>query len=397
MGFFSKIGDFVEDNFLGGAEKKAGKAAAKGQAEAAGYYTKLLPRAQTRFNPYQAAGDAAITQYTQAIRQPSTPLPDFSYTGQAPTFNYNGNIPAYSYNGSIPELGFQDFSYGNDVPDAALPTYTNAVGNFQFDPSQLESNPAYQFRLQQGIQAVNRGAGKSGNLNAGNRLIALNDYAQGAASQEYGNEFARQLQASQENYGRGVTDYGINRDTSMAQIGLDRDREASQYGRALTAYDIGRTNTADVYAADRARESDQYNRGLTAYDIARGNEATQYGRAQDQYGYDTQREATQFDRTLKQYELAYGKNSDEYARVQQYLTQLGQLAQMGYDVNNLLTQLDLNATTGRANARIGQGTAQAAGMVGQSGAIRGTIGDIASGIGAVSEQGGISKILSGFL
>lgn len=388
MGFLSDVVDFAKDTFLGGAEKKAGEAAAKGQEEAAGYYQRLRPRAEKRFNPYQAAGNAALTEYTQAIRQPSTPLPDFSYTGQAPTFNYNGNIPAYSYNGAIPELGFQDFSYGNDVPDAALPTYTNAVGNFQFDPSQIESNPAYQFRLQQGIQAVNRGAGKSGNLNAGNRLIALNDYAQGAASQEYGNEFARQLQASQENYGRGVTDYGINRDTSMAQIGLDRDREASQYGRALTAYDIGRTNTADIYAADRARESDQYNRGLTAYDIARGNEATQYGRAQDQYGYDTQQEATQFDRTLKQYELAYGKNSDEYARVQQYLAQLGQLAQMGFDVNQLLTQLDLNATTGRANARIGQGTAQAAGTLGQFGAIRNTLAAGAAVVPSLLPGGG---------
>ena len=58
---------------------------------------------------------------------------------------------------------------------------------FQFSPQ----DPSYQFRLQQGQEAVNRGAAKSGLLDSGNRLAALQDYGQGMASTEYGAQLAR--------------------------------------------------------------------------------------------------------------------------------------------------------------------------------------------------------------
>ncbi len=354
MGWLSKIAKGVKNTFLGGAEKEAGKTAAAGNAEAAGYYKKLVPSAQKEFAPYRTEGRNAFSQYVNAVNQPDTALPTFSYGGEQPEFSYGGQAPEFSYDGA--------------VPTTQLPTYTNQVGNFQFDPSQLETSPAYQFRLNQGLQAVNRAAGKSGNLTSGNRLLELNNYAQGLASEEYGNEFARQMEASRENYGRGVTDYDLNYQRAGDQYGIDRGAEQETYGRALTGYDIGRQN-----------------------------EATAYGRATDQYGFDTAREQTARDRAVEDYGIGYQRNTDEYGRNQNFLTRLSELAQMGFDVSQLLTNLDLAATTGRANARIGQGNALAAGQLGQYNSIRNTInqGTALAAAGASGGASGIAKLFGG--
>lgn len=47
--------------------------------------------------------------------------------------------------------------------------------------------PGYRFALNQGLQGVDRGASAKGLLGSGNAAMALNDYAQGVANQEYGN------------------------------------------------------------------------------------------------------------------------------------------------------------------------------------------------------------------
>lgn len=200
MGFLS---DFV-GAFTGGAERAAGQQAALGQQEAAELYGGLMPRAEQRFQPYQQAGQNALMQYIQGIGQ-NVPGADL------PQFQYGGEIPAYQ-----------------------------STGQFQFDPSQLESNPAYQFRLNQGIEALNRGAAAGGNLNSGNRLAALMELGQGMASQEYENEFQRQLAGSNTNYQRGVTDYGLN-----------AAREADQYGRAVTGYGLDTDRANNLYGRNQ--------------------------------------------------------------------------------------------------------------------------------------------------
>lgn len=52
----------------------------------------------------------------------------------------------------------------------------------RFDPTQISLDPAYQFRLKSGIDAINRGAAANGMLGSGNRLIALQELGQGLAS-----------------------------------------------------------------------------------------------------------------------------------------------------------------------------------------------------------------------
>lgn len=53
--------------------------------------------------------------------------------------------------------------------------------------SMLQSDPSYQFRLQQGQGAVENSALARGGLLSGNALKAMQDYGQNMASTEYGN------------------------------------------------------------------------------------------------------------------------------------------------------------------------------------------------------------------
>lgn len=61
------------------------------------------------------------------------------------------------------------------------------------------SDPSYQFRLSQGLEGVNRGAAKSGMLDSGNRLAALQAFGQGTASTEYQSQFQRLQSAATTN------------------------------------------------------------------------------------------------------------------------------------------------------------------------------------------------------
>lgn len=60
------------------------------------------------------------------------------------------------------------------------------------------SDPSYQFRFQQGIDAVARSGAAKGFLGSGNLATALSDYGQQSASQEYQAQFQRLSNLSQQ-------------------------------------------------------------------------------------------------------------------------------------------------------------------------------------------------------
>lgn len=84
--------------------------------------------------------------------------------------------------------GLQYLPNGMPAPvDAA--NYTNLQSLSQ----NIENNPSYQFRMDQGMENVGRQASAKGMLNSGNYLKDLTDYAQGLASTEYDAEYGRQF------------------------------------------------------------------------------------------------------------------------------------------------------------------------------------------------------------
>jgi hypothetical protein len=75
---------------------------------------------------------------------------------------------------------------------AANTMYQNALGlngpsGNTAATQAFQSSPGYQFATQQGIQALDRSAAGAGMFGSGNAAMALNDYGQGMAKQDYGN------------------------------------------------------------------------------------------------------------------------------------------------------------------------------------------------------------------
>ena len=102
------------------------------------------------------------------------------------------------------------------------------LANFQFDPSQIVNNPAYNFRLTQGLDALDRQYAVRGGIGGGGRLAGITDYAQGLASTEYENEYRRKygeqlgiLGARQSLAERG---YGAVTDRSNTLLGISSGR-----------------------------------------------------------------------------------------------------------------------------------------------------------------------------
>lgn len=69
------------------------------------------------------------------------------------------------------------------VQPSAQQQYQNAFDNYR-------NSTGYQFRLNQGLNAVNSGYAGAGTVKSGAAMKAINDYGQGMASQEFGNYLA---------------------------------------------------------------------------------------------------------------------------------------------------------------------------------------------------------------
>lgn len=96
------------------------------------------------------------------------------------------------------------------------------------------SDPSYQWRLEQGQQALERSAAARGGLMSGRNLKDLTDYGQGAASQEFQNEFSRLGTIA--GYGQNATNSGINAGQNYAtNVGNTLSNNAANMGNANLA------------------------------------------------------------------------------------------------------------------------------------------------------------------
>lgn len=195
------------------------------------YPDKYLPSPRLQMPQQQIPGQQN-SAYGGTIDDQGPPLPDYQETPMYAAFQ-NGGQP--------------------------LPQYSPAP-DFKFDPSQIENNPAYKFRFNQGVEAVNRGAAGAGQLNSGNRLLALQEFGQGLASTEYGNEYARQFGANQDAYNRGVSGYGLNYQRNqdlynrgVNEYGMGQQRNQDIYGRGVDTYNRKYQQNQDIYGRQQNR------------------------------------------------------------------------------------------------------------------------------------------------
>lgn len=103
--------------------------------------------------------------------------------------------------------------------DPSSSGYGDLLRNFSM--SDFQQDPGYQFRQQQGEQAINRNALARGRYNSGGTLKELQRYNSGLASDEYGNAFNRYQTQQGNRYNRlaGISSVG---QTSTQQVNADR-------------------------------------------------------------------------------------------------------------------------------------------------------------------------------
>lgn len=115
-----------------------------------------------------------------------------------------------------------------------------------FTAADMDANdPGYEFRLQQGQQALERQAAARGGVQGGGLLKSLTDYEQGAASSEYQNAFQR-FTTQQQNSVNNLQKLADQGQTAATTQG-GNTTQAAQYGGNLTTGAAGRA--ADLLAA----------------------------------------------------------------------------------------------------------------------------------------------------
>ncbi|MGO4763811.1 hypothetical protein AB4120_14840 [Cupriavidus sp. 2KB_3] len=119
----------------------------------------------------------------------------------------------------------------------------------QFSSEDFQTDPGYQFRLQQGQNALQQSAAGQGGLLSGAAAKALSKYNQNFASNEYGNVFNR-FQTEQGN--------AFNRLASLAGVGQSATNQVGQYGQNV-ANTVGQNN---LYAG--AQRASGYAAGANA-------------------------------------------------------------------------------------------------------------------------------------
>ena len=75
----------------------------------------------------------------------------------------------------------------------ALAEYQKLAPYQNFGMAQFQADPGYQFRMSEGIKALERSAAARGLLQSGGTLKGITQYGQNLASEEYQNAFSRYL------------------------------------------------------------------------------------------------------------------------------------------------------------------------------------------------------------
>lgn len=114
--------------------------------------------------------------------------------------------------------------------------------DFSFSSEDFFSDPSYDFRMEQGINALDRSAASRGRLKSGAQDKAVTEYGQKLASTEYVNA-----------YNRALTEYNTNlaKEQSLAQVGQSATNVVSAAGQN-TANITGQNTMAGTNAINSA-------------------------------------------------------------------------------------------------------------------------------------------------
>ena len=124
----------------------------------------------------------------------------------------------------------------------------------RFSETDWKADPGYQFRLQQGNNALNNMAAATGNLNSGRALKDAIAYNSGQASQEYGNAYNRFNTDQTNQYNRLAALAGMGQSSASSLAGVSQNY-ANQVGNNLA-------QGANAQAAGAVGQSNAINQGI---------------------------------------------------------------------------------------------------------------------------------------
>mgnify|MGYP003628004119 CR=1 FL=1 len=95
-----------------------------------------------------------------------------------------------------------DFAPWREAGERSLLAIEQGIqsGAFEVGNINLEDDPGYRVRMQEGIDAIDASASARGRLLSGSQNKALTQYGQEQGSKEYANAYARELQQKQQKY-----------------------------------------------------------------------------------------------------------------------------------------------------------------------------------------------------
>lgn len=245
------------------------------------------------WNPSGTGGTTATTTTTTGTTAPTSTL-NYMPT-PAPAFN----APAF---GAAPAWNKPaDFTYADFVaPDKAA----------------VLQDPGYQFRLNQGQEALDRSASARGSLRGGGQQRAVQAYGSDLASQEYGKAFERAQSAYDRNYGKARDAYDINYRSALDTYKVGAGERDAQYNAAYQNYQGGYAPQLATWQAQNL--AGQYNAEQNwqrEFDLYKYQTDDGYRRWRDQMDNDTRWGMYQGDDSFRRYQL------EEQRR--QFLTSLG--------------------------------------------------------------------------
>jgi hypothetical protein len=263
-----------------------------------------------------------------------------------------------------PLMGVANQQLAGTASNPMMPLTLASLSGTQSDPVMamlskgfnFSEDPGYQFRLQQGLDAVKNQASSLGGVNSGATLKSLNDYAQGQASSEYNNSFQRWLQQ--------LMSMGSEQNSQFG-------RQSTALGQTLGEYNAGFGRQATAFGQAAGEQQAQFGRQATAFGQAAGEQQAQFGRQSTAFGQAAGEQQNLFNQQQASLGQAAGEYNADFNRQNVSLANVSGAYQDSFNrwnttLNNIFSRLSGVAGTG-ANAAIGM-AGIGTGVAGQAGA-----------------------------
>ena len=163
----------------------------------------------------------AVTEAAQISSNASDRALDLS------TRIYNEAKADYAPWQGVSTNALNELAYGTGI--GTVPTDYKGTGgekgylNKAYDPASYKEDPGYQFRLSEGIKALDRSASAKGNLLSGSALKGITQFGQDMGSQEYSNAYNRYMSERDRKY---------NQVSAIAGFGPAANSGATQSGQS---------------------------------------------------------------------------------------------------------------------------------------------------------------------